>query len=679
MSNHLVNESSPYLLQHAGNPVDWFPWGAEALAKARAEDKPIFLSIGYAACHWCHVMAHESFADPTIAAFMNTNFVSIKVDREERPDLDSIFMSFVNTTSGQGGWPMSVFLTPDGKPFYGGTYFPPVRRHNLPAFHEVLETVDRLWRTDRAAIISSSDHLVQRMITQSAVQESRFTLNQDILDQLPVTISRSYDWQNGGWGAAPKFPQPMLIEFLLRLGSRGDTSSLEMAVHTLRAMAQGGMYDILGGGFARYTVDATWLVPHFEKMLYDNAQLARVYLHAFLLTGELNFREVCEATLDFILREMAHPSGGFFSSLDADSEGQEGKYYLWTPQEISMGLVNHDDADLFKAAYGVTEAGNFEDHTILRRAISDTELATRFSLDVHKVADKLSDLCRQLLTVRNSRIHPALDDKVLVSWNALMLTALAEAGRSLDRQDYLTASIRNADFILEHMLVDGRLKRSWREGIAKHDAYLEDFAALGLGLLILYQADPDPHWYQMSLQLIEQIQAHFTDPSGGFFDIRDDHEALLYRPKELQDNATPSGNALTVLHLLQLATYEDRSDWRTLAEKVLSSFLGLITQYPSAFAQWLCAADYALGPVREVAVLGNMDDPVTRRLLEPLWRSYHPRLVLASSPYPPPPGSPTLLNDRLLLNNRPTAYVCQGFVCHLPVNEPELVLEQLSQ
>ncbi len=678
MSNHLADESSPYLLQHAGNPVDWYPWNAEAFSKAHTEDKPIFLSIGYAACHWCHVMAHESFEDPSTATFMNANFVCIKVDREERPDLDSIYMSFVVSTTGQGGWPMSVFLTPEGKPFYGGTYFPLFRRLNLPAFREVLDTVVRLWHTDRAAIISSSESLAQNLSNQAAPLQSGLIISADVLENAARTVTQSYDWHNGGWGSAPKFPQPMLIEFLLRLGSRGDNSSLDVASHALHTMAQGGVYDILGGGFARYSVDPTWLIPHFEKMLYDNAQLALVYLHAYLLSGDQGLREVCEATLDYILREMTHNSGGFFSSLDADSEGEEGKYYLWTPQQVRTALSNPEEADLFLSAYGVSEKGNFDGRTILRRTLSDEQLAAQFHLDERTVVARLSDLRRQLLDVRNTRVRPAIDDKVLVSWNALMLTALAEAGRSLGRQDYLTAAIRNAKFILDNMLVNGRLKRSWRNGSTKHDAYLEDYAGLALSLLTLYQSDPDPRWYQASIQLLELVQNHFTDPEGGFFDTRDDQESLLYRPKDLQDNATPSGNALAVLLLLKLATYEGRSDWRARAEAIIISNLGLITRYPSAFAQWLCAADFAVGPVKEVAVLGNLEDPASQGLLEPLWCGYYPRLVLAASSYPPPAGSPALLSDRPLLNGMSTAYVCQGFVCHLPVNDAKFMLKQLS-
>ena len=512
MPNHLVHETSPYLLQHAANPVDWYPWGSEALTRALTDDKPIFLSIGYAACHWCHVMAHESFEDASTAAMLNANFVCIKVDREERPDLDSIYMNFVVSATGQGGWPMSVFLTPDGKPFYGGTYFPLFRRHNLPAFREVLDSVARMWRTDRQAILSSSDDITKSLSPRLPPQESGLSLSLATLEQVTRTSAKSYDWQEGGWGTAPKFPQPMLIEFLLRQAVRGDDKSLAIAVHALRSMAQGGMYDILGGGFARYSVDSTWLIPHFEKMLYDNAQLALVYLHAHLLTGDPFFREVSESTLDFILRELAHQAGGFFSSLDADSDGEEGMFYLWTIQEIRHSLLEPADADLFIAAYGLSQSGNFEGQNILRRSLTDEQLAQQFHLDPASIPPHLSELRQRLLSVRDARVHPAVDDKVLVSWNALVLTVLAEAGRSLGRQDYIEAAIKNANFILATMFADGRLMRSWRDGRLNHTAYLEDYAGFALGLLALYQADPHPRWYQASIQLLEQVLGSLFRP-----------------------------------------------------------------------------------------------------------------------------------------------------------------------
>jgi uncharacterized protein YyaL (SSP411 family) len=677
MKNHLAHESSPYLLQHAENPVDWYPWGTEALEKARREDKPIFLSIGYAACHWCHVMAQESFENAATAVLMNDNFVCIKVDREERPDIDSIYMDFVVATTGSGGWPMSVFLTSQGKPIYGGTYFPPYRSHNLPSFTEILTIVARLWRTDRAAILSSSEKLAHSLISQQGPRIGSQILEPAILPRLTEVVGEHYDWQNGGWGAAPKFPQPMLIEFLLRQASRGDQPCLDMVVHALHSMAQGGMYDLLGGGFARYSVDPTWLVPHFEKMLYDNAQLARVYLHAHQLTSEPAFRHVCETTLDFVLREMTHPLGGFYSSLDADSEGEEGKYYLWPAQEIRQELNEPGEADLFISAYGVSEAGNFEGRNILRRSLADEQLAVKFHLDAKRIPTMLASQRKKLLEVRSRRVRPNTDDKVLVAWNALMLATLAEAGRALSRPDFLQAAARNAAFLLDNMLYQGRLSRSWREGSARHTAYLEDYAALGLALLALYQSDPNPRWYRASLGLLEQSIAHFSDSFGGFYDTPDDHEPLLYRPKSLQDNATPSGNALSALLLLQLSTYDGRSEWRSMAEGMLTANLDMMLRQPTGFAQWMCAADFALGPLHEIAILGDPANPKTQALLLPLWQRYRPHLLLAAAPYPPPDGSPALLENRLLLNDRPTAYVCQGFVCRQPVNDPQAMLGQL--
>jgi uncharacterized protein YyaL (SSP411 family) len=677
MSNHLAGASSPYLLQHATNPVDWYPWGDEALEKAQNEDKPIFLSIGYAACHWCHVMAHESFENKSTADFLNEHFVSIKVDREERPDLDSIYMNFVVSTTGAGGWPLSIFLTPDGKPFYGGTYFPPFRSHNLPSFIEVLDSIARVWQTNRSAILSSSDKLANNLKTRPSTPPAPVNLSPELLQQAVHTIVQSYDWQNGGWGTAPKFPQSMPIEFLLSQASRGDQASLNMAEHALNSMGQGGIYDILGGGFARYSVDTTWLVPHFEKMLYDNAQLALVYLYAFQLTAKPSYREVCEATLDFVLCQLTGSSGGFYSSLDADSEGEEGKYYLWAFQEIRSALVDSADTDLFMAAYGVSESGNFDGRNILRRTMTGKELADRFHTEESAILPRLAALKKRLLEVRNGRVPPATDDKVLAAWNALMLSALAKAGRALGRQDYLVAATRNAAFILENMYQDGRLYRSWRDGIARHDAYLEDYAGLGLALLSLYQADPLPRWYLASCQLLEQILLHFTDPKGGFFDTSDTHEALLYRPKEVQDASTPSGNALAATLLLKLAAYEGRTDWRQLAGDLLSANLGIILRYPTAFSQWLIALDFYLGPAHEVAIVGEPSDSSTLSLLQPLWSGYYPRVLLSASAYPPPPGSPVLLNDRVMLHGKATAYVCQDFVCQLPVNEPSAMLAQL--
>ncbi|HLO28053.1 MAG TPA: thioredoxin domain-containing protein [Anaerolineales bacterium] len=680
MPNHLNGENSPYLLQHANNPVDWYPWGEEALSKARAENKPIFLSIGYAACHWCHVMAHESFEDQETATLMNEHFVNIKVDREERPDLDAIYMQATVAMTGSGGWPMSVFLTPDLKPFYAGTYFPPVQRSNMPAFKDVLTGIARAWNeeTDEITRVSAqvASHLQQAL---SSAQTGDTTFTQSDLEAAVKALIESYDWGYGGWGSAPKFPQPMTIEFLLRRAladSPQHEQALKASVHVLNAMSRGGMYDAVGGGFARYSVDNFWRTPHFEKMLYDNAQLASVYLHAYLVTGEKRYRWVCEETLDFLLREMADPDGGFYSSLDADSEGEEGKFYVWTQDEIQSILG--PDFDFFNAAYGITSQGNWEGKTILQRALDDSTLAAHFKLDPETPHTKLGECHSKLLKRRNTRVRPGTDDKVLVMWNALALSAFAEAGRYLGRKDYLEAAIRNARFLLDNLYVTDRLLRSWREGHAKHNAYLEDYAGLTLALLALYQSDPNREWYTTALILADQMVARFTDPNGGFFDTRDDHEALLVRPKDIQDNATPSGNALAATVLLQLATYGDRSKWRDTAEAMLASVQNAILRYPTSFAQWLSAADFAVGPTREVAIVGGLDDARTQALLRTLWKDYRPRQVTAISAYPPVPGSPVLLQDRPLLNDQPTAYVCQGFICLMPVNSPDEMEAQLA-
>ncbi|MBE0408731.1 MAG: thioredoxin domain-containing protein [Anaerolineales bacterium] len=682
MVNKLISENSPYLLQHAGNPVDWYPWGKEALNKALIEDKPIFLSIGYAACHWCHVMAHESFEDPQIAAIMNEFYVNIKVDREERPDLDNIYMNAVVALTGQGGWPMSVFLTPDGKPFYGGTYFPPVRRYQMPAFRDILVTIAQLWKQDRSRLLVSGEELTNRLVNQLPTDQGSDELDKGKFSQVITSLENSYDWKFGGWGNAPKFPQTMIIEYLLRLGTRGDKTALDLATHALRAKAKGGMYDVIGGGFARYSVDDKWLVPHFEKMLYDNALLALNYLHAYLITKDEVFYRVCKSTLDFILRELAHPLGGFFSSLDADSEGEEGQFYTWSPVEINAALSNSQDVDLIVAAYGVTKEGNFEGKNVLQRQLTDQQIAQKFGLPIEEVPRKLASLHQVLLSARSQRTRPNTDDKVIVFWNALVMSVFAESGRYLRNDQYINVAKKNASFLLNNLYQEDRLMRTWKGGKeggkSRHNAYLEDYSSMVLGLLSLYQSDPDPNWYTAALKLADEMVFQFTDSAGGFFDTRADHETLLYRPKDIQDNATPSGNALAAMALLQLSAYGDRLEWRELAEDILASNQELMTRFPTAFGQWLCAADFAFGPVFEVAIIGNDGAARTRSLIDALWSTYRPRIVAAISPPMDIPNSPKLLNNRQLINGQPTAYVCQNFLCQYPVNTPEELLQQLN-
>ena len=688
MANRLAQTNSPYLIQHADNPVDWYPWANEALEKARQEDKPIFLSIGYAACHWCHVMAHESFEDSSTAAIMNENFVNIKVDREERPDLDSIYMNAVVAMTGQGGWPMSVFLTPDGEPFYGGTYFPPVRRYNMPSFSEVLLSVARLWSDDRTKLLQSgrkiTDHLKE---TYSLDVSGEQVLKIETLDQAVMRLAQSYDWTNGGWGKAPKFPQPMALEFLLRRSAKGDKLALDIAKHALDAMAKGGMYDVIGGGFARYSTDNQWLIPHFEKMLYDNAQLAQIYLHAYLITGDSSYRRICEETLDFIIREMMDHSNseraGFYSSIDADSEGEEGIYYLWTADELrdvlASGRTAEEDAslkvldwaDIFFSAYGIHARGNFEGRTVLQRVQTDQQLAERFSLSQEQLSRLFVRMHACLLNSRESRVRPGIDDKVLVSWNALALVVYAEAARYLSRRDYLEIARKNADFLLTELYIGDRLFRAWRNGLAQHSAYLEDYAGLILGLLSLYQSDPDLWWFNSAMELADDMIKHFRDPKGGFFDVRDDHDPILVRPRDLQDNATPSGSALAVFALAQLFVYTGNDLLRDQYEDFVLGVLGIVSLSPLFYSKWLCAINFILIPTSAVVIVGDPVDLRTRMLIKTLWSKYRPHCIAAISAYPPPSNAPPILHNRSLINGQATAYVCQNFVCQQPVNTVE--------
>ena len=683
MPNHLVSENSPYLLQHANNPVDWYPWGEAALNKSKAENKPIFLSIGYAACHWCHVMAHESFEDPETAAFMNEHFVNIKVDREERPDLDNIYMQATVAMTGSGGWPMSVFLTPDLKPFYTGTYFPPVRRYNMPAFKDVLSGLANAWKNDRAEIENTGVKVDQHLRSQVKPQ-AQDALTPEHLIAIANAIRESYDWGYGGWGDAPKFPQPMVLEFLLHYSAMQRTDEhTKLITHCLNAMARGGMYDVVGGGFSRYSTDNFWRIPHFEKMLYDNAQLVRAYLHAWQITGDPFYRRITEETLDFVARELTHPEGSFFSSLDADSEGEEGKFYVWTLDEIQSTL--NADSDFFIAAYGISAKGNWEGKTVLQRALDDSSLAARFGLDPEAVPVKLSECHQKLLAVRADRVRPATDDKVLTAWNGLMLAAFAEAARALGNNDlsrynqYYKVATRNANFLLTSLRPDGKLRRSWREGRVTQEVFLEDYAALIFGLLELYQTDFDNQWFTAAVELTDEMIQRFEDETGGFFDTPSDGGALLVRPKDIQDNATPSGNALACEALLKLAALTaDNGKYRELAEQSLWIMSEYALKYPTAFGRWLSAADFASGNGKQVAVVGDAKEAAFGTLIQVIRSEYRPGVVVAASPYPPEKAAPALLRDRPLVSNQPTAYVCEGFVCRQPVTSPDDLKIQLK-
>jgi len=699
MSNRLANETSPYLLQHAGNPVDWYPWGEEALQKARTEEKPIFLSIGYSACHWCHVMAHESFEDERVAAIMNEHFVSIKVDREERPDLDRIYMSAVQALTGRGGWPMSVFLTPDGQPFYGGTYFPPAPRYGSPAFAQVLVSVADAWQNRRQELLAGGQQLVNAIERQMAVVRGvkRKDVNRETLDAAFENLNRGFDEVHGGWGGAPKFPQPMVLEFLLRYHhTTSDPRALQMVSQTLEAMARGGMYDQIGGGFHRYSVDDHWLVPHFEKMLYDNAQLARVYLHAWQVTGESFYRTIVEETLDYVVREMTDPAGGFCATQDADSEGEEGKFFVWTPDEIRAVLG--DEADRLMVAYGVTERGNFEGNNILELKGSLEE------------REALTGARRKLFEARKQRVHPGRDDKVLTSWNGLMLAAFAEAarvfspspplgppqlwggsgrgGRGGRAEVYRQVAERNAEFLLSELrTTNGRLLHTWkacpersrRDGVAKINGYLEDYTHLTEGLLELYQTTFDPRWYRAAHELADAMIEHFSAPDGGFFDTSDDHGTLIVRPRELQDNAVPSGNAMAALVLLRLAGLAVEPRYLELAQATLGPMQPLLARHPLGFGQWLIALDYALSHPREIAIVGDADATDTRAMLAVCTTGYRPHQIVALSNPDAEPSAVPLLEDREQVKGQATAYVCVDFTCHPPITDPAALQELLER
>jgi uncharacterized protein len=685
-TNRLASETSPYLLQHAHNPVDWFPWGPDALTRARLLDRPIFLSIGYAACHWCHVMERESFEDEATAEFMNSRFIAIKVDREERPDLDQIYMGAVQAMTGGGGWPMSVFLTPDGRPFYGGTYFPKAPGHGLPSFRQVLEGIDHAWRTQRGELEEAGARLVGQLAAQ-ARNAAGPAPQPDLLDTAVALIERSFDAQNGGWGGAPKFPQPMTIEFLLRRAAAGDRRALPMARRTLDRMADGGIHDHLGGGFHRYATDAVWLVPHFEQMLYDNAQLARVYLHAWALTGEERDAAVATGTLTYMLRRLRTEGGAFAASEDADTGGEEGATFTWRAEEVREVLG--DDAALFSTAYGVTDAGNWEGVTILSRVRPAQDLAKLYGIAAAEVEQRLERARTRLLVHRDRRPQPARDDKALAAWNGLAIAALADGARLLDLAGfdglagrYRSAARSAADAVLAGLLgEDGRLGRSWKDGRATGQGVLEDYANLADGLLALYEATFDERWFTTARTLADAILERFVDPEGGFFDTATDHERLVTRPKDTQDNATPSGSAAATLLLLRLAALTGDARYRGTAERALATITPYTARYPTAFAMWLQAIDLALAPVAEVAIVGDPRDEGTQALLREAQSGYAPNRVVALAPNEAAAAaSPIpLLHDRTLVRGKPAAYVCRGFACRLPVTDAEALREQLAE
>ena len=663
--NRLARETSPYLLQHAHNPVDWYPWGEEAFARARTEDKPVLLSVGYSACHWCHVMERESFENPEIAAAMNAGFVSVKVDREERPDVDHIYMQAVQSLTGRGGWPMTVFLTPDGTPFYGGTYFPPEDRHGLPGFPRLLAALADAWRSRRTEVVQSGREITESLNQTDRLRRSATLLGDEILFSAFSGISSQFDEEWGGLGGAPKFPQPMIWEFVLRFFKRTGNPYAQRMVHTtLIRMARGGLYDQLGGGFARYSVDAHWMIPHFEKMLYDNAQLASLYLHAWLAFGDPECRRVCEETLDYVLREMTDPAGGFYSAEDADSEGHEGKFYVWTPDEIRAVLGA--DADRALAYWGVDRGPNFEGKSNLFLA-GEPE------------PESIAPLRRRLLEVRARRVRPGRDDKVLASWNGLACRAFAEAGRALGRADYVAAAVGNAEFLLGAMRREGRLLRTWKQGEARLKGYLEDYAMVAAALLEVYEATFDRRWLDAARSLADDMLRLFWDDQlDGFYDTGHDHEKLIVRPRNLYDNAVPCGTSVAIEALLRLAVLTGETSYESRALTALRPLADLLGRHPTAFGRFLCALDFHLGPKVEVALVTPNGD--AGPLAAEVFGRFLPNRVVAgmiAGDAGAAAGMP-LLQGRVLIDGKATAYVCRNYACELPVTDRAALARQLE-
>jgi uncharacterized protein YyaL (SSP411 family) len=692
-TNRLIHETSPYLLQHAHNPVAWYPWGDEAFTRAKTENKPILLSVGYSACHWCHVMERESFENEAIAALMNRDFINVKVDREERPDIDAIYMSAVQMMTGQGGWPMTVFLTPEGKPFYGGTYYPPHDLYGRPGFPRVLAAVADAWQNRQSEVEEQGEELLEYMIRDGDLSKklSDALLTPAILDTAFQKLVGQFDPGEGGFGGAPKFPQPSNLDFLLKYHLRSKRlQPLAMVKKTLQKMALGGIYDQLGGGFHRYSTDAEWLVPHFEKMLCDNAQLAQTYARLFQVTHDAFFKGIAEETLEYVMREMTGPRGEFYCAQDADSEGMEGKFFVWTPEEIAA-VLGEREAEVFSAFFDVTEEGNWVEHGVstgksILHIVKDAPMvAAQFGLTVEEVAQIVDEGRQTLFMARESRIKPGLDDKALTAWNGLMLAAFAECAAIFERDDFRQTAVRNAEFVLSTLATRdaaGRLRllRTYRQGISKINGYLEDYAFFADGLLYLYEATFDLRWLRTAQELMETALALFwDDETGGFFATGSDHEQLIQRLKDWDDNATPSGNSVAIEVLLRLAIFCGNSDYRDRAAQALRRLGSVLEKHPYGFARALCALDFYLDAPKEIAIFGDPNALETQALLREVYRSYLPNRViaLAAAPQSAEDTLPLLAN-RTLRDGKPTAYVCEDFVCKEPVTSPEALRTALG-
>jgi uncharacterized protein len=679
LPNRLASETSPYLLQHAFNPVDWYPWGEEALKAAKTANKPILLSIGYSACHWCHVMERESFENEAIAALMNRHFICIKVDREERADLDEIYMAAtVAMNHGQGGWPMTVFLTPDQEPFFAGTYFPPEDRWGRPGFGTLLQKIAAYWEQDAAAVRTQAKELTERLKGESRIPTA-ISVSESVLDEAVTQFKEEFDPQYGGFGKAPKFPPATALSLLLRCHRRtADADTLRIVTKTLDMMAAGGIYDHIGGGFARYSTDERWLVPHFEKMLYDNALLARVYVEAYQVTKTPLYRQVATDTLDYVLREMTGPLGGFYSATDADSEGVEGKFFVWTPAQVRAAVTSEPDARRWCALYDITESGNWEHASIPNRLHPIEEIARQVDVTSDELLETAARVRPQLYQARLQRIPPGLDDKIITAWNGMMVSAMAEAARVFGERRYRDAAQRTADFLLTtHVRPDGRLLRTSRAGRAHLDAYLEDYAYLSEGLIDLYEAGAEESYLRAAARLGETMMTDFSDTEqGGFFTTARDHEALIVRTRDAADGATPSANAVAASALARLSFHFDRPDWREAAVAAVRAYGRQITRYPRAFAKSLTVVDFLTDGPTELAFIGDETQESFRALQRAVADCYIPNRIVATSPAGTASTLP-LVAGKDPVDGQPTLYICRNFSCRQPVTDPRLVSEAM--
>ncbi|TMA11807.1 MAG: thioredoxin domain-containing protein [Deltaproteobacteria bacterium] len=672
-ANRLIHETSPYLLQHAHNPVDWYPWGEEAFDKAKEENKPILLSIGYSACHWCHVMEKESFESEAIAALMNEHFVNIKVDREERPDLDEIYMNAVQMLTGRGGWPMTVFLTPERKPFFGGTYFPPEDRHGMPGFPKILQAVAQAYRDRPQDVQKSVEQILAALNRLTEISESAEPFSPDAIQKAADQLSPAYDPDYGGFGRAPKFPNAGVFDLFLRCyRSSKERRYLEMVTHTLTKMAEGGIYDHLGGGFHRYSVDEKWLVPHFEKMLYDNAQLIRIYVDVFRITQDPIFRRVVEETLTYLLREMLHSEGGFYSTQDADSEGEEGRFFVWEYDEV-IKILGEETGEIFSRIYDVSELGNFEGKNILHPILQPEQAAKFFGKEIKEIENLIAEAKAKLLQEREKRVKPFRDEKILTSWNGLMLSGLAEAYKTIGEERYRKAAEKTVEFIFAQMFREGYLLHTYRDGQAKLYGYLDDYAFLAGGLLDLYEATFDRSLLKRAVQLTEtMINEFWDDVEGGFFYTGKSHEQLISRTKPAFDASVPSGNSIATQILLRIYHYTGEENYLRRAERTLRIYYNAMMQQPFGFAHMFGALDFYLQKPKEIVVVGEKEKLATWELIKKLHSLYVPNKTLKLVEPGEPLGKVSpILEGKTQLNGKPTVYVCQNFTCSLPMTHWE--------